>query len=552
MPTLTSTEPDSYSIDYYYNKYKDRYALGMNETNPGSLRILPANVKPTDCDVSAKKKMHHFIIPKQPIYTTCLCGNYHTNFTSQFYKIKATILGGPPTSSSMDISPTISNKRFNQITDELPASPISKLQLSQLFNPLQSPTFNTDKAPITIIAHSHHAHTCVICKIKDLPCIDTENKGHSPDYTVAILLKNHYLIHRSCVPKLTTIPTKPLPQTQPLNKEQKIVLLLAAIAMTPAKEKIRRYKSLKKYTKAEVEQILKERDNQQKQQQQQNQQNDQQQQQQQQKLKEKKEEKPLFDFFKNVPITTEMEPNIYLNTPLAKKIFSFVKPDLINFRPGQILKKAKGEQPELKANFEYLIKTMASRRPDFLTELIFKFNPQTHSNATIPFDTLYTNLKFILTKFTITLFTKLNYAKVLSLVESIPPSTLQNRNQVALNLARLYLYLTDNYQQIDYEKFTQDLNISPRKFKLIYYKNEHKSDSYQAPLLTINNDKQFNVYVHFNLPVFQFLNNFQIPSLKECKPQFDEWYENFFKIYSRQFLQINKEKTYNYLKYQIA
>ena len=130
-----------------------------------------------------------------------------------------------------------------------------------------------------------------------------------------------------------------------------------------------------------------------------------------------------------------MESYIYLNTPLAKNIFNFVKPDLINFRPGQILKKAKGEQPELRANFEYLIKTMAGKRSSFLTELIYKSNSQIHQNTTIPFKTLYTNFKLILTKFTTTLFTKLNYAKVLSLIEFIPPSTLQNHNQVALNLA---------------------------------------------------------------------------------------------------------------------
>src|SRR5439155_25890842 len=103
--------------------------------------------------------------------------------------------------------------------------------------------------------------------------------------------------------------------------------------------------------------------------------------------------KTLFDFFKNFPITAEMESNIYLNTPLAKKIFNFIKPDLINFRPGQVLKKAKGEIPELRANFEYLIKTMAGKQPEFLTELIFQFNSQTHTNTTILFDILYTNFK---------------------------------------------------------------------------------------------------------------------------------------------------------------
>ena len=154
------------------------------------------------------------MIPKQPIYTTCLYDKYHTNFTSQFYKIKATTLSSPTVSSSIDIFLTISNKYFNSITNKFPASPISKPQLSQLFNPPQlPPVFNTDKNPISIIAHTHYAHTCVICKIKDLPYIDTKNKGHSPDYTITILLKNKYLIYCSYVFKLSTISNKPLLQT---------------------------------------------------------------------------------------------------------------------------------------------------------------------------------------------------------------------------------------------------------------------------------------------------------------------------------------------------
>jgi hypothetical protein len=476
------------------------------------------------------------MIPKQPTYTTCLCKQYHTNFTSQFYKIKSnTTSSTTSTSSTMQISPSISVKRFNSITDELPASPISKLQLSQLFNS-SSPTssFNTDPTPIIIVAHTHHAHTCAICKIKDLPCVDTKDKGHSPDYTIAILFKNHRLIHRSCISKLTTIPIKPLPQIRPLNKDQKITLLLSSIVMMPAKEKIKRFKNLKIYTKAEVEQLNFK-------QQQQNQQHEHQQEQ---------HEKTLIDFFNKFPITPEMEKFTTLNTPLAKNIFHFIKPDLANFRPGQVLKKAKGQQTELKANFEYLIKSMASKRPKFLTELIYKFNPQTHTEAPIPFNILYTNFKSILGKFTSTLFSKLNYHKILTSLESIPPNTIQNRIQVALNLARLHLYLNEGFQSIDYKKFAEDLNIKPRRLKLIYYKNENQLN--KMPFLTINNDKQFNIYVHLNIPTLQFLNTFQVPSLKKCKPQFDEWYERFFSTYSRQFTEINKEKTYNYLKYQIA
>ena len=51
MPTLTDTqEPDSYDIDYYYAKYKDRYGVGLQENKPRSLRVLPPLAKPDYCD----------------------------------------------------------------------------------------------------------------------------------------------------------------------------------------------------------------------------------------------------------------------------------------------------------------------------------------------------------------------------------------------------------------------------------------------------------------------------------------------------------------------
>ena len=86
MPTLTdSQEPDSYNIDYYYSKYKDRHGVGLNESKPQSLCILPNDAKPDYCD--NKKQQHYFKVPLQPAISTCLCGKYYTSFTSQFYKI---------------------------------------------------------------------------------------------------------------------------------------------------------------------------------------------------------------------------------------------------------------------------------------------------------------------------------------------------------------------------------------------------------------------------------------------------------------------------------
>jgi hypothetical protein len=59
MPTLINEDPDSYDIDYYHGKYKDRHGVGMTEGKPQSLRVLPADVNPINCDASVKKHHYH-------------------------------------------------------------------------------------------------------------------------------------------------------------------------------------------------------------------------------------------------------------------------------------------------------------------------------------------------------------------------------------------------------------------------------------------------------------------------------------------------------------
>ena len=63
MPSLTSEEPDSYNINYYYSKYRDRHSIGMTELSPNKLCILPADIDPKTCDASPTKKHHYFKVP---------------------------------------------------------------------------------------------------------------------------------------------------------------------------------------------------------------------------------------------------------------------------------------------------------------------------------------------------------------------------------------------------------------------------------------------------------------------------------------------------------
>src|SRR5260363_273028 len=76
MPTLNSSEePDSYNMDYYYSKYRDRYGIEMNENNPSSLKVLPPSFNPESCDIQGTKKQHYFQVPEQPTIGTCYCKN---------------------------------------------------------------------------------------------------------------------------------------------------------------------------------------------------------------------------------------------------------------------------------------------------------------------------------------------------------------------------------------------------------------------------------------------------------------------------------------------
>ena len=167
-----------------------------------------------------------------------------------------------------------------------------------------------------------------------------------------------------------------------------------------------------------------------------------------------------------------MELFTNFNTPLSQQIFDFIKPHLINFALGKITKPETKEEPASKWSFKYFIKTLAGTQPKFLTDIIYQHNPTIDTSITIPFDILHSTFKMLLHKFTTILFTKLNYSKILSLHKSIPPYTLQNRFQVAINLARIYLYLQNKYQTINLSKFVKTVNILPICFSLNYFINK--------------------------------------------------------------------------------
>ena len=117
-----------------------------------------------------------------------------------------------------------------------------------------------------------------------------------------------------------------------------------------------------------------------------------------------------------------------------------------------------------------------------------------------------------------------------------------------MNLAKIHLYLSENYQQaLNYTKFAEDFNLRPIRFTISSAINAFDQEK---KYLTIKQDKKFNITLLFNIPKTQFLEKFNTLSLKNSLEYFENWFKKFFSIYNQQFNKLlNKIKVYNALKY---
>ena len=435
----------------------------------------------------------------------------------------------------MDISPAtvISKQRFEKITNHLPKFPISKKQLElQLTSQIQSSNLHTDPTPVAIIPYSQHYHTCNLCKVKNIPCvlIQEQETRHAPDYSKAVIFKG-FLIHRECATNLQYVKLKPIPLTKALTQEQRSFYHFYFFHQLTKTKKIELLQNL-----AHRGKLLRQKQSQQPK-----------------ANKTARDTSQDLDWFANYPITQEMEQNTKLNTTLAQKLFNFTKTHLRKFTPGQPIptttEKEPTSKPPQKQSFNYLLKSMATEKPDFLTEFLKQSNQSLSPEFNIPQYAYTSTLKNLLTKFTELLFTKLNYVHIFKSHYSIPPYTIADRSKVAINFARLYLFLHNKYRTIHYQKFIEKLDLHPLRLSLKY---NFEYDNAKKPLFSIYNNNWFTVTVTLNIPKFRFTNTFRIPSLKPYINDFNSWFENFFKAYKKQFVDINETKTRNYLKYQIA
>ncbi|RIB26423.1 hypothetical protein C2G38_2163355 [Gigaspora rosea] len=351
MPTLTTDEPDSHDMDYYYNKYPDRFGIGTKDTDPLTLRILPENVNST----------------------------------------------------------------------------------------------------------------------------------------------------KYCVHNLQYTKLKPLPQTQELTKEQHSIYHFFYFYKLTKEEKINFLQKLAFRGKEKKQNSKQLKQNQQ----------------QKNTTNQPRDTSNDLNWFLNYPVTENMEPNTKLNTSLAQQLFNFSKIHLRKFTLGQLIsttpnstQPTTNQKPPQKQSFNYLLKTIAAEKPEFLTDFLHKSNPSLSPQLNIPQHAYTSTLKNLLTKFTELLFTKLNYLHIFHSHYSIPPHPISDRCKVAINFARLYLFLYNKYQTIHYQKFIEKLELYPLRLSMKY------NFEYDAPK-----------------PLFSIYNN------------------NRFTI---TFTEINGNKIRNYIKYQIA
>src|SRR5690349_12281786 len=115
-----------------------------------------------------------------------------------------------------------------------------------------------------------------------------------------------------------------------------------------------------------------------------------------------------------------------LDNKLAYQLFEFIRPRLIDVYSGKVIKPATRNSKELRFTYSYLIKKMTRLRPQFLINFIYENNPDINKDISIPFNILHSTLEALLKEFIKTLFTELDYTKILTSYNSVPPYAIAN------------------------------------------------------------------------------------------------------------------------------
>ena len=204
MPSIINVEPDSFDLDNFLSKYSNRFGSVTHDNNVRTLKVLPINFIPTTCD--SENGFHFFTKPTEPIITTCLCKKYHTYFASQHITIplpsQPILENTSDTSNSMEIDFDI--KLFKSLKSLLRSKFQPKHEITHPFPIFCSDIRKTSTEPILFKPFSHHAHTCIVCKTKNIPCIILKDNKHSLDPLALTFTTNEgsFPAHTHCIHSL--------------------------------------------------------------------------------------------------------------------------------------------------------------------------------------------------------------------------------------------------------------------------------------------------------------------------------------------------------------
>jgi hypothetical protein len=155
---------------------------------------------------------------------------------------------------------------------------------------------------------------------------------------------------------------------------------------------------------------------------------------------------------------------------------------------------------------------MALQKPKFITNLIWDHNPDITELVDIPFEIILETLKRSLEVMTTGLFVYSNYPKIFNSYLFIPPYSIKKRFQIIINLARFHLFLTNQYQTINHQKFFQNLKLKPIYLQTFFHINQIQDTDSNISILQIHNTSKFYINISINIPVKQFLTTYRIPS----------------------------------------
>ncbi|CAG8810680.1 1043_t:CDS:1, partial [Cetraspora pellucida] len=117
--------PDHFDLDYFHNKYNDRYGTMIREVQPTQLKVMPFAFNPSEYNIA--KSLHYFKILTQPTIVCCYCQKFHTLFTSSNLNIPSRQATSHPSSQkSMYMDIDIISKQVKQLKEIILQSPITK------------------------------------------------------------------------------------------------------------------------------------------------------------------------------------------------------------------------------------------------------------------------------------------------------------------------------------------------------------------------------------------------------------------------------------------